>query len=83
MAYVVATAFTHLGRAYAPGEPIEPKPTLIGQLVAAGCIKEVPPPLPVDPAPAVKAEPAPSEVLAAVKYEKPSTVASFLRKGRD
>ncbi len=28
-------------------------------------------------------EPAPSEVLAAVKYEKPSTVVSFLRKGRD
>lgn len=46
MPYVVASPFSYLGRAYAAGEAFEPKQHLIGQLVASGCIKEVPPPVP-------------------------------------
>lgn len=48
MPYVVTSPITHLGRSYAVGEAIEPKAQLLGQLLAAGCIKEVPPPVPVE-----------------------------------
>lgn len=50
MPYVVTSPITYLGRAYAVGDAIEPKPQVIGQLVASGCIKEVPPPVPATPA---------------------------------
>lgn len=49
MPYVVTSPITYLGRAYATGDAIEPRAHVVGQLVAAGCIKEVPPPVPMDP----------------------------------
>ena len=45
MPYVVISPITHLGKPYAVGDAIEPMPHEIGQLVASGCIKEVPPPV--------------------------------------
>lgn len=54
MPYVVTSPITHLGRAYKAGDAFDPMPHEIGQLVASGCIKEVPPPIPVEAKPATK-----------------------------
>lgn len=54
MPYVVTSPINYLGRVYSVGDAIEPKPHVLGQLLAAGCIKEVPPPVPVEDKPATK-----------------------------
>lgn len=81
MPYVVTAAFSHLGRTYKAGDAIEPKPTLVGQLVASGCIKEVPPPLPVEPlaSAALSVAATPREPLAAP--EMPRDVRTAAERG--
>lgn len=54
MPYVVTSPITHLGKAYAVGDPIDLHPAHVYQLVTRGCVKEVPPPIPVEVKPATK-----------------------------
>ena len=49
MPYEVVQPITHLGRSYAKGDPIVLRPQVAHQLMAAGCVREVPPPVPAAP----------------------------------
>lgn len=61
MPYVVTSPISHLGRNYAAGDAIELDPGTAYQLVAAGCVKETPPPVPVQhPAQSTLRGPAPA-----------------------
>jgi hypothetical protein len=61
MPYVVTSPISHLGRTYAAGEAIELDPGAAYQLVAAGCVKEAPPPVPIQhSAPSTLRGPAPA-----------------------
>ena len=72
MPYEVVEPITHLGRAYAKGAPIALRPHEAYQLMAAGCVREVPPPVPV--APILEQRPLIAGKMAPLSYRVPPAV---------